>query len=346
MVRTSELLRAAEGLGLAVRDGAASGTIDGRRVSLGFELTGSREGMTAVVRGWLDPRLDLGLDMHRRAAAPLVEPEPVTGNTDLDGEFSITGDEPARVRELLDPPLCAHLVALHRAAHDLRLRDAGCSFFGLYGLYDADEGWVERAVAAAAATVGLMDEARSRVRPAAPIAPHAAALRAFAGARGLGHADTPLRVRGSVEGRSIEVGATRTGRGRHHLHARAGFEAELGIGLRIHRQGILDALRTLLGGQDILVGDAAFDARFLIRADPERAGRVAALFDAGARAALLEVDARVGAVAVDERGVSVDPIPVDVDPGDVVRVIDTLTEVTGRVARNMVHGAEAAGPYR
>jgi hypothetical protein len=62
MVHIYDLLCAAEGLGLVVSQGAASGTIDGRRVSFGVELLGSREGMTGVVRGWLDPPLDLGLD--------------------------------------------------------------------------------------------------------------------------------------------------------------------------------------------------------------------------------------------------------------------------------------------
>jgi hypothetical protein len=113
----------------------------------------------------------------------------------------------------------------------------------------------------------------------------------------------------------------------------------------VRRQGILDGLVTMLGGQDVLVGDAPFDKRFLIHARPERADRVAALLDAGTRATLLAIDARAGAVALDDRGVTVDPIDVGHAPEDLAWLLDALVEVTGQISKNLVHGG-GEGPYR
>jgi hypothetical protein len=340
-----DLLGAAAELGLTVRGSEAHGTLDGSRVSLSFDLLGGN-GATAVAHGWVDPPLDLGLEMHRRVAVGLGQPDPVSGDADLDSEFVIEGDEPARLRDFFDPPLCARLVATHRASMECRLRDAGCAIFGLYGLFDVDVGWAGRALGVAAETARRMREARDHTPPAAPLAGHAAALRACAAARGLAFMSTPLQAWGEVEGRPVKVGAARTGRGRHHLHARAELEGDLAIGLEVRRQGILDGLRTLLGGQDVLVGDAPFDRRFLVHARPERADRVAALLDEATRATLLAVDGRAGAVALDDRGVTVDPIEVGHDPQDLSWLLDALVEVTGQISKNLVHGGDAAGPYR
>jgi hypothetical protein len=340
-----DLLRRAEELGLTVSGRAAHGTIDGSRVSLAFELV-DHQNWTAVVHGWMDPPLDLGLDIHRRVAVGLTQPEAVSGNPDLDSEFVIEGDEIARVEELLDAPLCARLVATHRASMEFNLRDTGCAIFGLYGIFDVDVRWLDRALDAAVETARLMREARERVPPAARLASHEKALRACAAARGLALMGAPLRLWGEVEGRAVEIGATRTGRRRHHLHARAVLDGDLAIGLEVRRQGILDGIVTLLGGQDVLVGDAPFDRRFLIHARPERVERVAALLDADTRATLLAIDARVGAVAIDDRGVTVDPIDVGHEPEDLAWVLDALVEVTGQISKNLVRGGGAEGPYR
>lgn len=63
----------------------------------------------------------------------------------------------------------------------------------------------------------------------------------------------------------------------------------LGLGLRLSRQGGWQGILKALGGQDVEIGDAAFDERFVVKADspelarrfftPERVGALNTLFD-------------------------------------------------------------------
>src|SRR5262249_10087486 len=122
-------------------------------------------------------------------------------------------------------------------------------------------------------------------------------------------------------------------------------EAELGTGLTVRRAWLLDGLHTLLGGQDITVGDEGFDRRFLVRADPAHAGRGPLLLERDVCATLLAVDERAGPVTIDDRGVSVDPIAAKVAPETLVWAIDTLDEARARINHNLLHGGEG-GAYR
>ena len=151
---------------------------------------------------------------------------------------------------------------------------------------------------------------------------------------------------GRLDERALRVGARRSGRRAHHLGARLAFAAPLALGLALRREGLLDGLRTAFGGQDIQVGDAAFDRRFLIRAEPAHAARAALLFDPLVRAQLLEIDHEVGALRIDDEGLVVEPIRAERPPGKVVAMIDSLAELAARVERNLLHGAEQTGPYR
>jgi hypothetical protein len=342
MVMWANVAAAAAELGIAAHGRRAEGLVDGRHVSVELSLTDQQT--LVLVRGVLDPPLDLGLAMHRRQMALLGSNAVETGSDDLDAEFSIAGDEPPRVRDLFEPALRDHLVALYRTPYDFRLGDEGVTLFLPYGL-GVDDAWIVRAAHAAARTAELLDAARARIRSAAPLVAHAEVLRALAGRRGLVFAGTPLLLAGRVDGRFIALGSLRTGRGHHHLHAHAPFEAAFGLGLVVRRERLVDGLRTLLGGQDVLVSDEAFDHRFLVQADPAHAPRLPALLDAGVRAALLELDARAGPVGVDDAGVSVDPIAATVAPPTVAWALDTLDEARALIEHNFLHGGEG-GPYR
>jgi len=340
MVSWNQVQEAAVRLGIASRGGEAEGFIHGRPVSL--KLNWIDQKAQILVSSRLEPPLDLGLEMHRRQVILIGGNVVSTGSDDLDIEFSISGDDPVRVRELFDAPLREHLVALHRASYDFRLRDGGCT---LWGPYDVDEAWIVGAANGVAQTVALLDNARTGLRPAAPLSGHAEALRTFATAHGLAFRGAPLAVTGRIDGRTIEIGSARTGRGRHHLAMRARFEVGLGLDLSIRREKLLDGLRTMLGGQDVLVGEEAFDGRFLVRIRPAQAGRAPALFDQQVRAALLALDERAGPVFIDDGGVRVEPIAASVEPETVVWAVDTLDGARARIERNLLHGGEG-GPYR
>jgi hypothetical protein len=345
MATWGEMLLEAQRLGLTIAADEASGEIAGRRLTLKLTM-GDRQGQVITVRADLDPPVDLGLTMRERVTASLLSPQAMTGHTDLDAEFAIAGDEPARLRAFFTGPLCEELAALYRATFDLRLRDDGCSVFSTIGFSIPDVGWLDRAVRGAVKIVDLMDDARANLDAPHRLLAHAEALRDLAAARSLGFAPSPLRVWGDLEGRALRLGSRRTGKRKYHLFARAELDGDLGIGLSVRRQGLLDDVSVFLGAQDVLVGDAAFDKRFLIKADPARAERVAGLLDAEVRAALLAMDARCGAVKVSDQAVTVSPIGIGKPPEELRWLVDTLAEVTGQVSRNLIHGGAEVGPYR
>ncbi|MDC0682823.1 hypothetical protein [Sorangium atrum] len=333
---------AAATLGLAARDREARGLVAGRLVSV--EISWTQRQAHVLVHGWLQPPLDLGLEMHRRDVALGFVNAVATGSDDLDSEFSIAADDPSRTGDLFTVALREHLVALHRASYDVRIHDGGCTLSEPYS-FGMDEAWIVRAAHSAAQIVELLDGARAGLRAAASLAGHAEALRALAAARGLAFASAPLSVTGRIEGGPIEIGSERAARDRHRVIARASFETELGLGLAVRRERLLDGLVTMLGGQDIVVDDEAFDRRFLVRVDPRQTDRAPELLDPGARRALLALDDRAGPVAIDDRGVTVGPIASSIAPETMVWAIDTLDEVRARVQRNLLRGT-GGGPYR
>jgi hypothetical protein len=333
---------AAGKLGLSARGREAEGVVDGVPISVELSLTDQQTHI--FVRGHLQPPLDLGLGMHRRQVVLTGLSAVETHDEDLDAEFAVSGDDPARTRVLFTASVCKHLVALNRAPFDFSLHDGGCAFFQPYGV-GANASWIVQATHAAARTVTLLDQTRSILPPAAPLAAHAEALRPLAAARGLAFATAPLSVSGLLEGRPLSLAAVRAGRRRHHLAARAPFETELGLGLALRRERLVDGIVTFLGGQDVTIGDEAFDRRFLVRVRPEHAARIPTLLDAEARAALLSLDERAGNVSIDDAGVTVAPIDPHVPPETVAWALDALDEARARVERNLLHGGEG-GPYR
>jgi len=343
MVILPEVGIAARKLGLRMgRDQDAEGLVDGRRVWIKIDWRAQMPHVS--VGGRLDPPMDLGLEMRRRDVVWTSLGPVSTGSDDLDSEFLIEADEPRRAATLFAPAVRDLLVALHRATYELRLRDGGCSFHDTYS--EGVDAWIVRAAHAAAETAAIVDAARAGVPPAAPLRGHAAAIRTLSAARGLSIATTPLSATGAFDGRPIEIRSTRTRHRHHHLTLRAGFETDLGLDLAVRREGLLDGLSTLFGGQDMQVGDAAFDRRFLVRADPAHAGRVPGVLDHAVCAALVAIDERVGAVAVDDGGITVDPIEPSVAPPEaLVAAVDAIDEARGRIAHNLLHGREG-GPYR
>ncbi|MFO0760666.1 MAG: hypothetical protein U0359_29580 [Byssovorax sp.] len=340
------ILQTAVDLGLTVADGHAEGEVEGRRVRV--DLTIDRNAITVVfARALLERPLDLGLSLHRREISPMIPTGGMTGDPDLDTELSVHGDDRDRTRAFFTRALCAELLSMHRRALDLRLGDEGCTIVSqsIYVTEQA-ESWLRNALATAARAATLMEEARAGVPAPHGLSPHVDALFAFADRRHLRWGLSPVLAEGRLDQRWLRVRSVRTGRRRHHLAIRLDFAAELGVGLALHRESLLDALRTALGGQDLKVGDAAFDRRFLIRAEPAQAARASRLFDHAVRGALLDLDHRLGPLVIEDRGLRVDPIPLSADPAAIVAALDTLDEVAGRIEKNLLHGGEETGPYR
>jgi hypothetical protein len=329
---------AAATLGFTAEGNEVHGVVEGRHVSL--KLDSRTRPMHVVASGRLDPPLDLGLDVHRREVLLGISNSASTGSVDLDAEFAVGGDEPLRVGELFDAGLRDQLVALHRGAFDVRLHDGGCTI-SEHTAGGVDAAWLVSVARSVARTVTLLDRARAELRAAAPLTGHVAALRALAAARGLDFTSTPLAVQGRLDGRWIAVGSARTGHGRHHLDVRASFGTELGLGLAVRHRRFLDSVWTMLGGQDL----SDDDRHFLVHALPEHADRARAVLDREVHAALAAIDERVGPLTIDDRGVTVDPIPASAAPDVLVWAVDAIDEVRARIEHNLLHGS-AGGPYR
>ena len=76
------------------------------------------------------------------------------------------------------------------------------------------------------------------------------------------------------------------------------FDRALGIGLRLERQDAFPSLAELLGMQDIRIGDPTFDARFIVRGQPEPAVRAALTPEV--RAPLVELQERASSLTVED----------------------------------------------
>lgn len=331
----------ASSLGLAMEGGDLVGTIEGRSVRASHQFDRGILRAQAIAR--IEPSLDLGLDVHRVAVTLSLPGAVELGSPDLDDEFRITGDEPGRVAAFFTDELRGRLVSLNRASYDLGITDDHCRIFAEQQVVDA--GWMRSALLAAVGLVGLVEDARARLQPAEPLVAHGRALAAFAAARSLAYRAAPLALHGVVEAMPVSVWSWRTGRGRHAIAARAHLEVDLGIGLSVKRAGLLDGLRTAFGGQDVTIGDAPFDKRFLVRVEPGNERRAAALLSPDVRAALLEIDARAGGVEVDDRRVTAAG-GVAWTPETVTWLVDALASVASRIAQNLLHGGEERGPYR
>lgn len=333
----------ASSLGLEIVDGGLQGTVEGHRVRAQSRYDKQGYLVTQVVAS-LAPAMDLGLDLHR-VSVSLPLPGAITlGSPDLDDEFRLSGDQPRRVRAFFTERLRERLVAVNQASYDIGLSDEHCRIYVLQ--QEADERWMEGAVRHAAALVGLMEEARAGLPPAAPLVPHGRALAALAASRALVFRAAPLGLHGRVDGAPIAVSSRRTGRRRHEIAAHAELEPHLGVGLSVRRAGLLDGVRTLLGGQDVTVGEEPFDKRFVVRAEPAHERRAAALLSPDVRAALLEIDARAGGVEVDDRGVAVRAASDRWEPETLAWLVDALPSVARRIAQNLLQGTRDNGPYR
>ncbi|EYF00556.1 hypothetical protein [Chondromyces apiculatus] len=333
---------AAATLGLTERSSGAEGVIEGHAIALLYRPL-DRE-VQLRIDGALTPPLDLGLHMRRREVILGALGQIPTGSEDLDLEFSRSADDVERARELFTPDLRAHLVALHRAAYDVRLYDEGCAIAERNGV-DVDAPWIVQATHKVVETLKVLDEARVSVPAAAPLRGHAEALASLAATHGLAFRTAPLGVWGEIEGRTIAVGSARKGNGKHHLTVRAPFETELGLRLALRRENLFDGVRSWLGGQDVKVGDAVFDRRFLVRADPTLTSRVPGLFDAHVREVLRALDAQLGPVSIDDRALTIAPVLSSVAPDALLAALVSLDEARVRIERNRLHGS-AGGPYR
>jgi hypothetical protein len=210
-----------------------------------------------------------------------------------------------------------------RGTLNLRIADDMVSVVSAVGDYLVDVD----ALRAGLEQVGRVAEVLLAQRARAP-APWEPAMRAAwsAVARSWGLSFDPARVSmtGEVRGLGLEVRATiephpDTSRRPTHLTTRFKFTfpRPLGCQLSLAKQAsdtgvVRGLLNRVFGGQDIVVGDAAFDAAFIVKGEPEALVRAALTPEARQR--LLVVRARFDAMSVEDDVLTAWAPEVAVDP--------------------------------
>ena len=160
-----------------------------------------------------------------------------------------------------------------------------------------------------------VDEARQRIDPPEELAQLRPTWHALAEQLGLESEGWLPAMAGSVEQRRIVVCPTRASDGSHSALLWLYFGPHRDTGLRLRPQVEPDGYWSV--GQDIQVGNDAFDQAFVIKGyDPER---VRSMLNADAKAALLKLNAH-GSLEVDDRKLHLRHLALDTESvGNAVR---------------------------
>ena len=347
--RMDRWARVAAELGLSFVNNTVSGVLDGQHVKLWVKVVSGGESNSyyTVVSGLLDPAMDLGLSVYReglmaRAALGLIGHHDIqTGDPAFDPAYIVRADEPQRAAMLLGPELRGALVELSQQRTFFSLSDAGCEV-ERDGICD-DEQWMIWALRTAARLLRVVHRARRSLPAASPLLPHKLAWQSLARAAGMSGMDTPLCMWGKLEGSVIWVYCVRIAPLEYRVEAKVRFAAPLHAGLVVRRAHTLDAVSTLFGGQDLELGEPAFDRAFLVRA--ARPDLASAVLDAEVRHRMLHLAERIGQVEVADDGVLVRSVSLSRDPYQATQLMDAARGLAERIALNarpVIHG----GPYR
>lgn len=237
-----------------------------------------------------DPPLVLGLRITprgavERAAGDLFgsEPDIAVGHVALDRALEIRGREREHVAALLGEVASWRLLELLLAQPTFAVSDGGV---------DVElPGWVRdpARIRAALEAAGSLAEHLLDRRRELPPSWEPSLQRAWgeiAAAWGIGFDAPRLRMQGAVRGRQVAIETVAEGE-RLFTRVRIALAAAAGVKLGLSRQDGDGFFKRLFRGQDIATGDAAFDAAFVVRGEPEEAVR--ARLTPAARAQLLRL---------------------------------------------------------
>jgi hypothetical protein len=307
------------------------GAIDGQRVRVRRTIG---KMPTLKIAADLSPPLDLGLHLtpqtvtqrmrrHLRGAE-YVE----VGFQEIDEAFAIRADESERARALLGAAELREALLSHEG-HGLTVTDAEVEL-DLDLAVGNGEAELERFMRAAAALARGFDAARRSPAPARVLAPSVDAWRAFAAERGLSVClGAPMWLYGDLAGVRAWVSTRRKERDVHEVEVTVHLDQPLDFALDITpaRGGIFG----WFAGQDIQLGEPAFDAAFTVKTDaPERAR---AVLDRGLQSALLAMS-RGRQLVLSSRAVAVRDDAADFSPGDVPALVEALADAARQMSRN------------
>lgn len=302
------------GLPVDTRGVSLHGHLGEQRIWVGQVMVGHGPQRQMLCWGVLDHErpLGLGLLLRRRGLSERLwrrarGPE-ITIGPELDRQLEAQGDEAAKVRGLLDDEVQSLLLRMLRRWRDLVVTDQSVRVHLKQPLAHTHE--LQTLVDDLRALSSALSSARAQLPPPASLGTSSEGWSELARRHALELEPAYPAVGGSVDGRRVRVGPVRTHRG-YSAEIRLLFRPHRTQGLHLQPQLEPDGYWSV--GQDIQVGDQAFDDAFVIKGyDPEA---VRHLLSAEARQHLLALG-RAGRLDIDDvrlhlSGVAIDPEVLD-----------------------------------
>lgn len=258
------------GLEVDTRGVSLQGHIGEQRLWVGEVMVGHGPERKMACWGVLDLERPLGLGLlirrrglserlfrRRPGAARVRAPDP-----ELERRIELHGDDPDLVLRLLDGPVREGLDALLRRWRDLVITDRSIRVVLRQPLARTDE--LRDLVHGMRMLAGEVARARRGLPPPVALRGVAEGWQRLGVRLGIAFEPSFPGIAGALDGRTVRVMPVRTSSG-YAAELRLGFRPHRRTGLRLRPQVEPDGYWSV--GQDIQLGDPAFDAAFVVKGD-------------------------------------------------------------------------------
>ncbi len=344
----------ARSLGLSYSHRTIRGHLNGQWVEARKKLT-SKGVAEAVITCRLQTPLDLGLAVRHRRPYRVVGDQladffarrggvdVLFGDASFNHRFRVVADESTRAQALLSQPVRQQLSARLAGSIPFTMTDEGIVVETLA----VHHGRFMRSMLLLAAQVtGSLEQASSQVPVARGLVEVRQAWAEFAHRRGqLRSTDTPLCLRGRLEGIVTDLRAVRTAPHQYALDILLRFEESLAVGLQLKHRGMDEGLSAVSGGTEHRFDDEAFDDVFHVRLDDVAQG--SRLLDEQLRQHLLAACDSLGPLLIRDAELSVRLPHVPPEPEGVLRTVRGLNELARHIQEKAARlRSQRRGPYR
>lgn len=245
---------------------------------------------------------------HPRPMAPLFgPPNPMSGERELDGEYSFAAAYPdealAILRRAVAPPndVVDHLLAAGERCTEVTVTDTSVE---VQTNFTTDPAAVAPLLDTATALAAILAHRRPALPRNATEATVLETLRGFASRTRLTLDADTLSVRGHLGSVAVEL-RTESEEGRFFTCLTLAPAKPMDLGLRLTRQGTFQFIATFFGSRDVTVGDEDFDATFVVKGRDEAAVRAFFAASPEGRRALAALG-KVAGVWLTDAGLSVE----------------------------------------
>jgi hypothetical protein len=311
-----------------------SGTLHGVPMRLGDDVRGDKVKTIYLVASARHPTtLDLGLLVRPTGFVQQIAKlfgggkDVAVGDEFFDEAYDIHGDDPARVRALLEPSVRRAIGLLGK--NDFQLTDNGLMYEQVFSPTNADT--IISLAERVASVIGAVRAASSAVSLPQTIAPHLEAWRAWADENGLELSPAPLAVSGRLESGSFSAVIRRADADHYVVDLTLHFEPPLTDDLQVRAASRFDYFGRMFAPHKVKTGDPHFDETFVVcSGQPDL---VRARLDVETRATLIGLQ-EAGDLELSGRSLSVH-VPLPKDPRELAPVIARLHALARKIAEGL-----------